>query len=517
MTVTETTTTVPTDRVRFPGFSGAISVLLTLGLTELAAGWYVGVPSAIAAVGSIIVDTAPSPIERFAISVFGTADKGALAIGTTVVALLIGVLIGRLAAKRFWIAVAAFSAFALFGVSAQLSQPGVNPPAAVLATAVAAGAGLGTLWLLLRWEGSAQIDDARPMNEDRRRFVMLAGAAVVVGAAGLAVGRTSIIRRSEAARSAIPLPEPVTRIVDLGPEHQFQVEGITPIVVTAPDFYRIDTALIVPIVSADSWKLSVTGMVDNEIELGLDDLLALPQHERFVTISCVSNRVGGDLVGNAKWQGVRLTEVLEMAGVRDGATQIVGRSVDGWTSGFPTDAAFDGRDPLIALGMNDEPLPRRHGYPARLIVPGLYGYVSATKWLDEIELTTWEGFDSYWVPRGWSKEGPIKTQSRIDKPRSSEEVPMGGVVAAGVAWAPTRGIARVEVQVDENAWVEAELTEPLSADAWVQWKAELDVAPGRHTLKVRATDGEGITQTEELATPAPDGATGWHTIDFSVA
>ena len=517
MAMTETATTVPTHRVRFPGFSGAISVLLALGLTELAAGWFVGVPSAIASVGSIIVDTTPSQIERFAISVFGTADKGALAIGTIIVALLVGVVIGRFAAKRFWIAVAAFSAFALFGVAAQLSQPGVNPPAAVLATVAASAAGLGTLWLLLRWEGVAEMEDSRPGNEDRRRFVMLAGAAVIVGAAGVVAGRQAIIRRSEAARSATPLPEAVTRIVEVGPEHQFDIEGLTPIVVEAPDFYRIDTALIVPIVSADTWKVTVRGMVDNELELGLDDLKAMPQHERFVTIACVSNRVGDDLIGNAKWQGVRLTEVLEMAGIKEGATQIVGRSVDGWTSGFPTDAAFDGRDPLIAIGMNDEPLPRRHGYPARLIVPGLYGYVSATKWLDEIELTTWDGFDGYWIPRGWAKEGPIKTQSRIDKPRSAEEVPMGEVVAAGVAWAPTRGIAKVEVQVDENPWIEAELTEPLSDEAWVQWKAGIDVGSGRHSLKVRATDGDGVTQTSERSPPSPDGATGWHTIEFSVA
>lgn len=517
MAMTDTAPVVTTRRARFPGFSGAISVLLTLGLTELAAGVFAGVPSTIAAVGSIIVDNAPAAVERFAISVFGTADKGALAIGTVIIALLIGVVVGRLAVRRFWVAAVAFAGFGLLGIAAQLGESGVNPLAAVLATTLAAAAGLGTLWLLLRWEGATGPEEQRAENEDRRRFVMLAGTAVVVGAVGLAAGRSAIIRRSEAARSATPLPEPVTRTTEVGPEHQFVVDGLTPIVVTDPDFYRIDTALVVPIVSADAWSLRVTGMVDNAVELTLDDLLAMEQHQRFVTISCVTNEVGGRLVGNAKWQGVRLTEVLEMAGVQDGATQIVGRSVDGWTSGFPTEAAFDGRDPLIAVGMNGEPLPRKHGYPARLIVPGLYGYVSATKWLEEIELTTWEGFDSYWVPRGWAKEGPIKTQSRIDKPKSGETLPAGSVVAAGVAWAPTRGIARVEVQVDEDPWVEAELTEPLSEDAWVQWKAELAVGSGSHLLKVRATDGDGITQTSDLARPAPDGATGWHTIDFSVA
>ncbi len=231
----------------------------------------------------------------------------------------------------------------------------------------------------------------------------------------------------------------------------------------------------------------------------------------------MSNEVGGDLVGNAKWTGVYLTDVLDAAGVRPEATQIVGRSVDGWTAGFPTELAYDGRKPLIAVGMNDEPLPARHGYPARLIVPGLYGYVSATKWLEEIELTTWEGFDGYWIPRGWSKTGPIKTQSRIDVPRNGEVINGSPAVFAGVAWAPLKGIDKVEVRVSKGAWEEAELSDPLSDRSWVQWKLERNVAPGRHELEVRATDGTGETQTEVVSTPDPDGATGWHTIGFRAA
>jgi hypothetical protein len=240
----------------------------------------------------------------------------------------------------------------------------------------------------------------------------------------------------------------------------------------------------------------------------------MPLVDRYVTIACVSNEVGGDLVGNARWTGVRLVDVLDQAGVRPEATQIVGRSVDGWTSGFPTELAYDGRDPLIAVGMNGEPLPARHGFPARLIVPGLYGYVSATKWLAEIELTRWEDFDAYWVPRGWSKEGPIKTQSRIDHPRRGERISAPDAVFAGVAWAPGRGISRVDVRVDAGDWIEAELTTPLSGDAWVQWRVAIPVDPGEHTVTVRATDGTGATQTSETQRPAPDGATGHHRVDF---
>jgi DMSO/TMAO reductase YedYZ molybdopterin-dependent catalytic subunit len=285
-------------------------------------------------------------------------------------------------------------------------------------------------------------------------------------------------------------------------------------VVPNEDFYRIDTALLVPRPDPATWTMKVEGMVERPLEFSLDDLLAMPLREEYVTISCVSNEVGGDLVGNALWTGVPLREVLDMAGVQSGATQVVGRSVDGWTAGFPTDVVFDGREPLIALGMNGEPLPPRHGFPARLIVPGLYGYVSATKWLESIELTTWEAFDGYWIPRGWAKSGPIKTQSRIDVPRRGELVNGQPAVFAGVAWAPLKEIERVEVQIDDGPWLEAELSTPLSEAAWVQWRLETPVAPGEHHARVRATDGTGATQTETRTPPAPDGATGWHSVRF---
>jgi DMSO/TMAO reductase YedYZ molybdopterin-dependent catalytic subunit len=240
----------------------------------------------------------------------------------------------------------------------------------------------------------------------------------------------------------------------------------------------------------------------------------MPMVERYITISCVSNEVGGGLVGNAKWLGVPLADVLEMAGVSAGAEQVVGRSVDDFTVGFPVDAVFDGRQAMLAVGMNGEPLPFEHGFPARLVVAGLYGYVSATKWLSDIELTTWDGFDAYWIPRGWSKEGPVKTQSRIDTPRGN--VGVGPRAIAGVAWAPGRGISAVEVRVDEGAWMQAELSEPLSEEAWRQWNVPWDPSPGSYTLQVRATDGTGQTQTADLAPVAPDGATGYHTVRVNV-
>jgi hypothetical protein len=245
----------------------------------------------------------------------------------------------------------------------------------------------------------------------------------------------------------------------------------------------------------------------------------MPMVERTITLSCVSNQVGGDLVGNAKWLGVPLVDILDRARPSAEAEQLVGRDVDGFTVGFPLEAAYDGRDALVAVGMNDEPLPFEHGFPARLVVAGLYGYVSATKWLSEIELTGWDEFDAYWVPRGWAKEAPIKTQSRIDTPQNGSTIEAESRTVAGVAWAPTRGISKVEVQFGEDAdWVEAELSVPLSDNAWVQWKADwADPASGRHRLRVRATDGDGNTQTDEVRPPAPDGATGYHSVLITVS
>jgi DMSO/TMAO reductase YedYZ molybdopterin-dependent catalytic subunit len=311
------------------------------------------------------------------------------------------------------------------------------------------------------------------------------------------------------ARPRRPLP-PLPAAADLG------IEGLPPFQTPNADFYRIDTALTVPQVDPATWRLRVTGMVDRELELTFDDLLGRPLVEADVTLTCVSNEVGGGLIGNARWLGARLADLLEEAGVQPGATQLVGRSVDGFTVGFPTEVALDGREALVAVGMNGEPLPIEHGFPARLVVPGLYGYVSATKWLAEIELTTWEAFDAYWVPRGWAKEGPIKTQSRIDVPASLAAVPAGPTAVAGVAWAPTRGIERVEVQVDDGRWAPARLAAPVGEDTWRQWVYEWDATPGGHTLRVRATDGTGQLQTEERAEPIPDGASGWHTIQVRV-
>jgi DMSO/TMAO reductase YedYZ molybdopterin-dependent catalytic subunit len=346
---------------------------------------------------------------------------------------------------------------------------------------------------------------------------VLGGSAIAAGAVLATIGRYLTLQLPAVAAPA-PLPSPAASLPPLPVGTSLDVAGITPIVVPNADFYRIDTRLTVPRLDAETWRLRIHGMVEREVELAYADIAGMPLVERYVTIACVSNEVGGYLVGNARWTGPLLKPVLEMAGVRPEATQLVGRSFDGWTSGFPT-AHLDGAgsEAMIALQMNGEVLPARNGFPARLIVPGLFGYVSATKWLTEIELTTLEAFDAYWVPLGWAKEAPILTQSRIDVPSHGARVTAGPVVVAGVAWAPTRGIGAVEVQLDDGGWVAAELSRPLSQAAWVQWRATVDVPAGGHTLRVRATDGTGATQEERRTPPAPDGARGWHQVTISAA
>ncbi len=498
------------------GLAGAVSAGLALGLTELIAGITELVPSAIASVGSVVIDISPRFVKEFAIAVFGTADKGALAIGTAVIGVLVGWFVGRAARTRPWVAWAAFGAFALVGILAAADGVGANLPATIVAITGSALAGVFVLRAMIHTVDTPT--DGLSGNPSRRRFLtQAAGVGAAAAVAGLG-GRQLIIARSEEIRQSVSLPVADLTLPAPPPEAQFTgISNLTPIVVPNDEFYRIDTALVVPRPDPETWRLSITGMVDNELSFSLDDLAAMPLYEDYVTISCVSNEVGGDLVGNAKWTGVRLVDLLDQAGVQSSAEQLFSRSVDGWTCGFPVELAFDGRDPLVAIGMNGEPLPPSHGFPARLIVPGLYGYVSATKWVEEIELTSWEGVDGYWVPRGWAKEAPIKTQSRIDHPRRGQEVPGDPVVLAGVAWAPTRGIEKVEVQLDDGPRVEAELTTPLSGKAWVQWRAEVQAAPGNHDARVRATDGDGVTQTAEESRPAPDGATGHHEIRFNVA
>jgi DMSO/TMAO reductase YedYZ molybdopterin-dependent catalytic subunit len=326
------------------------------------------------------------------------------------------------------------------------------------------------------------------------------------------------VRRSvSTARNAVVLPTPVDAGAVAPPQADFKVAGLANYVTSNRDFYRIDTALVVPQVDPTTWQLRIHGRVNNPMTLTFDQLIKRPAIERYVTLACVSNPVGGDLIGNARWLGVPLKDLLLEADPQPGADQVVSRSVDGFTAGSPTAALLDGRDAMIAFGMNGEPLPVEHGFPVRLVVPGLYGYVSATKWLAELQLTSFADFDAYWIPRGWAQQAPIKTESRIDTPRAGRELRAGTVVVAGVAWAQRRGISTVEVRVNGGAWQKATLAATVSIDTWRQWRWEWDATPGTYQLQVRATDNGGTPQTEQDTPEIPDGATGYHTISVTVA
>ena len=499
--------------------AGGLAAGLALGVSELLAGVFSGLPSLVEGMGNWVIDNVPTPVKEFAIATFGTNDKLVLLIGIATVSVLIGALVGVGARRRFGLAIVVFGCFALFAAFAASASQDVSLGVAMIPGGAAALAGLATIQLMLRSSAPGAME-GESLQASRRRFLLGAGAVFGLAVASAAVGRNLLTqaRRVIAGREDVVLPAaaiprpPVPATAELG------VEGLTPIIVPNSDFYRIDTAFAVPRVVIEEWTLGVSGMVDRPYQIDFYDLLDMRMVEMDVTLSCVSNPIGGDLVGNARWLGVPLSEILDRAGVDPDAEQVVGRSIDNFTVGFPIEAVYDGREAMVAVGMNGEPLPIEHGFPARLVVAGLYGYVSATKWLTSIELTGWDDFDAYWIPRGWAKEGPVKTQSRIDTPGHRQRIPPGARTVAGVAWAPDRGISKVEVQLgDGQDWVEAELSEALSVSAWVQWRITWDAPSGEHLLRVRATDGTGALQDERVRPPAPDGATGWHTQRVVVA
>ncbi|MGD9704768.1 MAG: molybdopterin-dependent oxidoreductase [Acidimicrobiia bacterium] len=507
---------------------GVLAAALGLGIAEMVAGTSRRLASPVVSIGDRVIDRVPAGIKQLAIDWFGTNDKTALVVGILVVLAILAAPVGIATVRgRRDIAIGAAVVLGVVGVLASSTGRNTRVIGAIpsIVAAVVAGAVLLLAHRIARPETRRPIDPAagtadgagprRAMGPDRRTLLLtgtgVAAGAVITGSLGRFMHR----RLSNAAeRASVALPAADTVLPDPPADPALDVPGLSPLFTPNTNFYRIDTALVVPSVTLGSWRLRVTGMVERELELTFDDLLALPQVESDITISCVSNEVGGDLVGNARWQGVRLDDLLAQAGISPEADQIVGRSVDGFTAGFPT-ATLDGRNALVALAMNGEPLPTRHGFPARLVVPGLYGYVSATKWLSAIELTRFDQFEGYWVPRGWSALAPIKTQSRIDRP--GRKIDPGRTAIAGVAWAPTRGIASVEVRIDEEPWRDATLGPSVGDDSWRQWWIDWDATPGRHVLTCRAADGTGEVQTEERSRPDPNGATGWHTMTVTVS
>jgi DMSO/TMAO reductase YedYZ molybdopterin-dependent catalytic subunit len=521
--------------------SGLLAALVALGVAELVAAFVGPAASPVIAVGDAVITLTPEPVKAFAVATFGENDKIALVVGTLLVIALYALLLGLVALRRPRIAGAGIAVFGLVGVLAAATRPG-GGPLDVFPSLIGAAAGVVALQALLRpltdptrpapapvaatehadermvarLRDALGSQDRKGAGLDRRRFFLTSG--VVLGAAVLTGGGGRLLQRrfdvaGERADLALPSPASSAAALPADADLSREVDGLTPLFTRNRDFYRVDTALRVPQIRPTDYRLSMTGMFDSPRSYTLLDLLEREDViERDITLTCVSNEVGGTLAGTARWIGVPLGALLRENGIRSGSDQLVCRSSDGMTIGAPTRSALEVEDAMLAFGMNGEPLPVEHGFPVRMLIPGLYGYVSACKWLTRIEATTFAAVDAYWVQREWAAQGPIKIASRIDTPAALRSFPAGRRAIAGVAWAQTRGIARVEVKVDDEDWAEAELAPDVDADVWRQWVLPHDFRPGSHSLTVRAIGADGEVQTDARAAPFPAGASGWHSV-----
>ena len=528
--------------------AGVLTAAVAMGVGQLAAGLTVAQSSPVLAVGQAAIDLTPLPVKDFAISTFGANDKNALVVGILVILAAFAAVIGILAVRRLALGLAGLAVFACIGLAAALTRPTATA-AYVIPTLVGAAAGAFALTRLVR---AAHGLDSRPNrsagartpanelkppdlpepaeatpassftylpNPDdrgasrgpaRRRFLTTSGVAVVTAAAGALVGRELITRHNvSAARAALRFPKPAVAAPPLPPGANLNIPGLSSFITPNGSFYRVDTALLLPEVDPATWQLRIHGMVQREVSITFDQLLRRPLIEDYVTLTCVSDPVGGPYVGNALWLGASLADLIRQARPLAGADQLLCTSVDGFTSGTPLQIVLDGREALLTVAMNGQALPVEHGFPARMVVPGLYGYVSACKWVTDIEVTTFASAYAYWATRGWSQQGPIKTESRIDVPVSNSTIAPGRTPVAGVAWAQHKGVAAVEVRVDAGPWQQARLAAVPDIDTWRQWVWEWDATPGSHVLEARATDATGYTQTAVQAQPPPNGASGY--------
>jgi DMSO/TMAO reductase YedYZ molybdopterin-dependent catalytic subunit len=559
---------VSSRQVKLPRLSsvaGAVAGLLTaavaVGAGQLIAGFTIPASSPVICVGQAAIDHTPQPVKDWAISTFGANDKNVLLGGIVVVLAIAAATIGVLAVGRLAVGLWGLGAFASLGLAAALTRPDSNP-GWMLPTLAGAAAGAFAMSRLTRAAAAfdrpgpsaaasdrpgpsaaaaagadtADADDGltapdlRPTfiylpnpdapaqrGPERRRFLVASGLAVVSTAVGTVGGRVLAERYSVArARAALRLPRPAVPAPALPAGSDLRIPGLSSFITQNGDFYRVDTALLLPEVDPATWQLRIHGMVRREIRLTFGQLLKRPLIEDYVTLTCVSDPVSGPYVGNAKWLGASLAALVREAGPLAGADQLLCTSADGFTCGTPLQVVLDGRDSLLAVAMNGEALPVAHGFPARMVVPGLYGYVSATKWVTDIEVTTFAAASAYWAVRGWAQQAPIKTESRIDVPSDGATLKPGRTQVAGVAWAQHKGVAAVEVRVGGGPWQQATLAAVPDIDTWRQWVWQWDATPGSHTIEARATDAAGYTQTALQAQPVPNGASGYPSVGVTV-
>ncbi len=505
--------------------AGIVSGVAGLTIADLVAQLVSPAGSPVAAVGEAVISLLPADLVNWGKDTLGAADKPILLATVAVVVLAVSGLAGQLELRRRSVGGLVYVLLAVLGIAGVIlrSDSSLLSPVPTLVGLLVAYVILTSLTArLARWHPRRRLDDddrASPTSSSARRsflgLVIGVGAASAVAAvAGRALAGAA--NAAATARAALRLPAAATKAAPVPAGADLGIAGLTPYITANDEFYRIDTALQVPVINPDEWSLKIIGMVENEVEISFVDLLAKPLVEHVATLTCVSNRVGGDLVGNALWLGYPIRELLAQAKPLPGADMVLSRSDDDFTAGTPLDVLTDPkRQALLAVGMNGEPLPIEHGFPVRMVVPGLYGYVSATKWVVELKVTTFEEDYGYWTPLGWSARGPIKLASRIDTPRRGT-IDAGTVAVAGVAWAQHTGISKVEVKIDEGGWQTAELAEITGADTWRQWHLSWAATPGDHTITVRATDANQMLQSDQIAEPAPDGASGWHSITVEV-
>ncbi|ANP73364.1 molybdopterin-dependent oxidoreductase [Cryobacterium arcticum] len=521
-----------------PPVAGLAAVVAGFGLAEFAAALLAPGASPVIVVGSLLIDLAPAWLKELVISLFGTADKVVLIVCIAVVAVVLAALAGLLEYRRPPLGRFLVIAVGLVALAAALTRAGAAPLDAV-PPVVAAGVAATLLTMLITRlhasEAPAAAAEAaaaatgRPASVtpaaasraamDRRRFLAYTGAGAGIGVISAIAGQlmTAGTRAADAARALFTLPTAAVPGTPVPAGASFDIDGLSPIITPNADFYRIDTALAVPRIDPSTWTLKISGLVENEVQIDFAELLALPLEESTTTLTCVSNYVGGDLIGNAVWLGYPIRELLARAAPLAEADMVLSRSQDGWTASTPIEALTDDRNAILAVGMNGDPLPLEHGYPVRMVVPGLYGYVSATKWVTELVVTRFDKETAYWTSRGWSEKGPVKLSSRVDVPRDNATVSAGTVTVAGVAWSQHVGISAVDVQVDDGDWNAATLADAISVDTWRQWRWDWPATAGSHTLRVRATDTNGEVQTSKTADVVPDGATGLHQISVSVS
>ncbi|WGZ78945.1 molybdopterin-dependent oxidoreductase [Arthrobacter sp. EM1] len=503
--------------------AGVAAAAVVLSVAELIGAFFTARATPLIALGSTFIDFTPSWMKDFAIATFGTNDKLALFVGMAVSILVLACVLGVVAYHRWALGVAGVLLMGAVIVASVVTRAGVRPVDAIPAL-IGTVAGLialrilvTRLWRMQQWpDRAADIAAKEPERPATSRRAFFAATGVTAAASAIAAtgGRLLSSARSNVAkaRESLQLPAPAEPAAAVPAGVQSRAAGVTPWLTPNTDFYRIDTALSVPEINAQDWELRIHGLVDREIRLSFQDLLDAKLIESHVTLTCVSNPVGGNLAGNAKWLGMPIRDALAMAGPKEGADMVLSTSIDGFSASTPLEVLQDDRDAMLAIGMNGTALPLEHGYPVRMVVPGLYGFVSATKWVVDLEVTRFADNKAYWTQRGWSERGPIKTMARVEVPKSFAKVPAGRVAIGGTAWAQTRGITKVEVQIDNGPWIEATLAGEASLISWRQWSLDWEATPGPHYIKARATDGLGEVQTDKRADPVPDGASGWQSL-----